>query len=106
MKESRLILCGNCDDWEQMPNPEIGLCTYDNGSDTTRYDTRCLLGLYEDVEVPSTTKFQISTEANVSLQCEVCNSNKVNIIHQCEKCGSNIDMSNWRDRKTNEKSFT
>ena len=54
MKQSRLILCRNCIEWKQAPNPEMGTCCYDGGNDPTNYDTRCLLGLYEEVSTPKT----------------------------------------------------
>lgn len=48
----RLILCRNCIDWQQCPNPEQGMCKINNDN-VTNYDCRCLLGLYENVNVPS-----------------------------------------------------
>lgn len=55
---TRRILCRNCDLWKQEPNPEIGLCTFKEDEDdeplnnSTNYDSRCILGLSEIVNVP------------------------------------------------------
>jgi hypothetical protein len=49
-KYSRLILCRNCSDFMQAPNPEMGTCKVENA--TVRYDSPCLFGLSEKVEVP------------------------------------------------------
>ena len=51
-RNTRLILCRNCQSWEQAPNPEQGTCTADESNNPTNYDTRCLLGLFENLEVP------------------------------------------------------
>lgn len=58
--DSRLILCRNCSDWIQAPNPEQGSCTYGGRNETTNYDTRCLLDLYEKVKTPDLCKFKES----------------------------------------------
>lgn len=49
-KNSRLILCRSCSDFVQAPNPEMGTCKVENT--TVRYDSPCLFGLSEKVEVP------------------------------------------------------
>jgi hypothetical protein len=53
-KASRLILCCNCQSWKQAPNPTQGTCFLDESSFSfpTNYDSRCLFGLSETVEVP------------------------------------------------------
>jgi hypothetical protein len=50
-KQSRLILCRNCNEWQQAPNPEQGTCAVSETNNATNYDTRCLMGLSEKVEV-------------------------------------------------------
>lgn len=46
----RLILCRNCSSFMQAPNPEMGTCKIEE--DTVRYDSPCLFGISEKVEVP------------------------------------------------------
>ena len=55
-KPVRLILCRNCTEWKQAPNPEMGICIFDNSNNSTNYDTRCLLGLTEEVNIPKINK--------------------------------------------------
>lgn len=52
MNDTRLILCRNCPIWEQSPNPEQGTCTHDDQASPTNYDSRCILGISEKIEVP------------------------------------------------------
>jgi hypothetical protein len=47
----RPMLCRNCSNWEQAPNPEMGTCNYDETGVTTNFDTRCLLGSVEKVNI-------------------------------------------------------
>ena len=58
---SRLILCRNCTQWTQAPNPEMGTCCCDGLNNITNYDTRCLLGLYENVSIPDALEFATIT---------------------------------------------
>lgn len=59
MKASRLKLCCNCNDWKMCHNPEIGVCVIFQESDkitnTTNYDTRCIYGRSEEIEVNEPT---------------------------------------------------
>ena len=45
------MLCCNCKEWKQAPNPEIGTCIIDGIENTTRYDCKCIYGLSEQVDV-------------------------------------------------------
>jgi hypothetical protein len=55
----RNILCCNCNEWKVAPNVELGTCTFDNGNDTTWYNSKCIYGLSENV-IPG--KLEITTK--------------------------------------------
>jgi hypothetical protein len=58
MKCSRPIICKDCDEFKQAPNPELGSCTIEGQTNTTYYNSMCIYGLSETIETPEieTTK--------------------------------------------------
>jgi len=61
-KQTRPILCLNCKEWKQSPNVELGTCEFDDTINTTCYDTRCIIGLYESVKTP---EIEITTKKDL-----------------------------------------
>lgn len=56
-KEVREIICRNCSDFKQLPNPELGTCEFGDDKqppdhNVVYYNSKCILGIVETVEVP------------------------------------------------------
>ena len=57
-KQSRKIICCNCDSWELAPNVEMGTCR--TLGSPTWYNSQCLLGVSEEIKKPEIeTKIKI-----------------------------------------------